>query len=204
MARDASLRGRASDTADENPWAAPGTLEIVRQLVNTLDLEGGIDAIETPRGLSDWLLAQGLVSGRVRVNKTQVQRAVELRERLRDCLQANHERAPVPAAARKVLNDVAERASLVLTLDADGRWRPEVRGRGVDAALGRIVAIVAEAMAAGDWSRLKVCQNDACRWAFYDRSRARTGRWCSMSLCGNRMKQQAWRRRIRARTGEAG
>jgi len=47
----------------------------------------------------------------------------------------------------------------------------------------------------GIWSRLKVCPNEACQWAFYDRSRNRSGRWCMMEVCGNRMKARSFRQR---------
>jgi len=50
-------------------------------------------------------------------------------------------------------------------------------------------------MAAGNWSRLKVCANETCQLAFYDSSRNRSGRWCSMATCGNRMKGRAYRQR---------
>ena len=52
-----------------------------------------------------------------------------------------------------------------------------------------------DAMTAGTWDRLKVCRNDECQWAFYDRSRNRSGAWCTMAVCGNRMKGRAFRRR---------
>jgi predicted RNA-binding Zn ribbon-like protein len=59
---------------------------------------------------------------------------------------------------------------------------------------------VAAAMNDGTWSRLKVCMNDECAWAFYDHARNRSGKWCEMSVCGNRMKARAYRAR---RTGGA-
>jgi len=37
-----------------------------------------------------------------------------------------------------------------------------------------------------------------CQWAFYDRSKNRSGRWCSMRTCGNRTKTRAYRTRRRA------
>ena len=66
---------------------------------------------------------------------------------------------------------------------------------GVSAALGRILATVVRATDEGIWGRLKVCTNDACQWAFYDRSRNRSGKWCTMEVCGNRMKARAFRQR---------
>jgi predicted RNA-binding Zn ribbon-like protein len=58
-----------------------------------------------------------------------------------------------------------------------------------------VLAIVAEAMAEGTWSRLKACREHSCEWAFYDRSRNRSGVWCSMEGCGNRAKARAFRER---------
>ncbi len=42
-----------------------------------------------------------------------------------------------------------------------------------------------------------VCSSDTCQWAFYDRSKNRSGRWCSMQVCGNRTKTRAYRARQR-------
>ncbi|WP_250907209.1 CGNR zinc finger domain-containing protein [Nonomuraea sp. NEAU-A123] len=61
----------------------------------------------------------------------------------------------------------------------------------VDAALAGLLAVVAEAMAAGTWTRLKACREPSCRWAYYDYSRNRRRTWCSMDLCGNRAKARA-------------
>lgn len=180
--------------ADDNP-AAPGDLEKVRQFVNTLDIEDAVDAISTPDALATWLQRHALLEEGVRVEATSVRRAQQLRESIRACLLANHERAAAPPAACAVLNDIAHQAHLTLALDAQGQWHAGAQAMGIDGALGRLVAIVASSMTAGDWQRLKVCLNDSCRWAFYDHSRARTGRWCSMQVCGNRSKQQAWRHR---------
>ena len=93
------------------------------------------------------------------------------------------------------LREAAERGDLALSMTADGTWIGQPRAIGVDGALGALLVIVADAMTTGTWRRLKVCANDACQWAFYDSSRARSGKWCSMQVCGNRAKQQAWRTR---------
>ena len=50
----------------------------------------------------------------------------------------------------------------------------------------------------GTWARLKACANDACAWAFYDRSRNRGGTWCDMASCGNMLKNREFRARRRA------
>jgi predicted RNA-binding Zn ribbon-like protein len=70
----------------------------------------------------------------------------------------------------------------------------------VEAGLGRIVALVAAAMADGTWPRLKVCLADDCQWAFYDLSRNRSAVWCDMRVCGNRHKVRAFRERHEAKS----
>lgn len=72
---------------------------------------------------------------------------------------------------------------------------------------GHLLAIVANAIAAGHFSRLKTCGD--CQWAFYDHTRSGTKRWCGMSkggpqgrACGTIAKVSAFRQRAadRART----
>jgi predicted RNA-binding Zn ribbon-like protein len=66
-------------------------------------------------------------------------------------------------------------------------------------SLGRLIAIMVEAMADGTWSRLKACSAETCQWLFYDTSKNRSGHWCSMRVCGNRAKARQFR--ARRRTG---
>jgi predicted RNA-binding Zn ribbon-like protein len=85
-----------------------------------------------------------------------------------------------------------------------GRPRLEPQGGdGMQAAIGRLLAIAYDAALDGTWQRLKVCRNDTCRWAFYDSSRNRSGAWCTMAICGNRMKGRAFRRRRPVRPATA-
>ena len=62
-----------------------------------------------------------------------------------------------------------------------------------------MVAAVHAGMEEGAWERLKACTNGGCVWAFYDRSKNRSGRWCSMDICGNRIKTRTYRRCTSAR-----
>jgi predicted RNA-binding Zn ribbon-like protein len=70
-------------------------------------------------------------------------------------------------------------------------------GAGATGYLGDVLAAVGRTVAAGTWERLKICANDECRWAFYDRSKNRAGRWCTMAVCGNRTKTRVYRERHR-------
>jgi len=64
-------------------------------------------------------------------------------------------------------------------------------------ALARLAMPLVEAIAAGDTTRFRICDNDACRWAFEDASRAGRRRWCDMATCGNRDKVRRFRSRQR-------
>ena len=45
----------------------------------------------------------------------------------------------------------------------------------------------------GRIGRVKLCQADTCRFAYYDRSRNGSRAWCSMEICGNRQKARSFR-----------
>ena len=85
---------------------------------------------------------------------------------------------------------------LAVTSTAAG---PELTGTGtgVERVASDLVAIVVQAHADGSLARLGVCANGHCGWAFYDRSRNRTGQWCSMAACGQRQKMRRYRARRR-------
>ena len=63
--------------------------------------------------------------------------------------------------------------------------------------LSRITASAAEAIVAGPESRIRICANDECRWAFRDPTKAKTKRWCSDSTCGNRARVRRARAALR-------
>ncbi|WP_153034937.1 CGNR zinc finger domain-containing protein [Amycolatopsis sp. YIM 10] len=156
--------------------AAPGSLELVRRFVNTGEFEAGATSAADSES------------------------AARLRESLRKAMAANNNGAPIAPHARRVINETAECARLTIELDDEGGWSLKPRATGTAAALGSIVAEMVRAMTTDEWSRLKVCVNDACRRAFYDQSRARSRRWCSMRTCGNQSKQKTWRSRRSAGT----
>jgi predicted RNA-binding Zn ribbon-like protein len=172
---------------------APGELELVRLFVNTADLESGVEELSDPAALQAWLGAHGLGSG-MAASAADLDAAKRLREAIRGLLLESN-RASVRKEAAVTLGRTAAQARLGLCFESAGGVRLEPAAPGVAGALGRLVAIVAVAMAAGTWSRLKACQADGCGWAFYDHARNRSRRWCSMAVCGNRTKARSYRRR---------
>jgi predicted RNA-binding Zn ribbon-like protein len=176
--------------------AAPEPLALVQAFANTVAEEGHFrwEAIGDPDSLRSWLSRMGLLAYGERVGKADVARAKEVRKALRSLLAANNG-GEADAAAIRALNLTTERARLTVRFGADGRATLEPGACRVDGALGRVLAAVHASMEEGTWGRLKSCANATCGWAFYDRSKNRSGRWCSMEVCGNRMKTRAYRRR---------
>jgi predicted RNA-binding Zn ribbon-like protein len=175
---------------------APGELERVQAFVNTADLEAETEQLTSPSALVSWLTGHGLTEGRsVRARAADLESAIRLREALRSILLAHVDGEPVPADAAMELDEVACRSRLRLRFDRDGGAALEPQARGVDGALGRLLAIVHRAIETGSWERLKACRQDGCAWAFYDRTKNRSGAWCSMEVCGNRAKARTYRER---------
>jgi predicted RNA-binding Zn ribbon-like protein len=174
---------------------APGPLRLVQRFVNTVDLEGGPELLPDAAALGDWLTSAGLLDAGAQVSPDDHRRAIELREAIRELAAAHAGHDHDPGAAG-VVDAAARRAGLHPVLD-DPATRLEPSAAGVDAALGRVVAAIHAAVAEGTWPRLKACDRHSCRWAFYDRSKNRSGHWCSMAVCGSREKnRRAYRRRV--------
>jgi predicted RNA-binding Zn ribbon-like protein len=175
---------------------APQPLYLVQRFVNSIDLESGEDELESPEALRAWLAERDLLGPGERVGPADLGRAVDVREGLRALLLQNNG-LPLDKARVERLDRVAARASVRV------RFRPGegpalvADAAGVDGALGRLLAIVAESVAEGSWERLKACPREECEWAFYDRSKNRSGRWCKMEVCGNLAKARAFRERRR-------
>jgi predicted RNA-binding Zn ribbon-like protein len=163
--------------------------------VNTKGVDLGADGLASPDDLAAWLADNGLAAPGVVAGATDVRRAIDLREALRAALLANGEGADPDPVALEVLNRVGERIRLVTRFDEHGGTALEPVSEGVDGALGRLLAIVHDAMETGDWRRLKACRNDTCRWVFYDRSKNHSRHWCSMQVCGSQVKARTYRRR---------
>src|SRR5919107_5800355 len=78
----------ATDEADRR-LAAPGDLELVRDFVNTRDLEKGTDRIDAPGRLASWLVEKGLARAGYAPTDEDVARARTFREALRSMLLGN-------------------------------------------------------------------------------------------------------------------
>jgi predicted RNA-binding Zn ribbon-like protein len=175
---------------------APGPLRLVQEFVNTNDIEADRDRLASLDGLRDWLAEQGLLDPATPAASEELANAIELREAVRALAAAHNKFSADTASAVGVLNQAAANARLVPSLSSAEQLALEPQASGVAGALGRLVAIVHQAVADGTWSRLKACARDSCRWAFYDHSKNQSGRWCHPAICGNRERsRRAYERR---------
>jgi predicted RNA-binding Zn ribbon-like protein len=174
---------------------APEPVRLVQRFLNSVDIEEGTDAIDTPAGLRAWLGSVGLPGSRGTASSADVARVLRLREAIRDLLEARTHRVLDGSPARRFDREVR---AVPLRLRSSGdRLDLVPNAAGLDGALATIVGVLARADADGSLARFKVCANDVCRWAYWDGSRNRSGTWCTMAICGNRIKGRAFRRRTR-------
>ncbi len=173
---------------------APGPLRLIQTFVNTLDVARDQDSLGEPEELKAWLASRHLIPESVLVTNDALRNAREVREAIRELLLANNGVSCDPAAV-SILTHVAADARLVPRLTGEVTVALEPLAPGVAGALGRLISVVFTSMLNGTWARLKACHNGTCQWAFYDRSKNRSGRWCAMGVCGNRIKARVYRLR---------
>ena len=176
---------------------APGRLALVQSFVNTRNVMHGYDLLEDPEEATAWLRDQGFLGEDAGVVALDLRRLVAFREGLRGLL-LSHNGEPGGEAGAGALNGLAGSAPLYVRFDAEGEplLEPGVgSGSPVEEVMGRVVAAVVTGAGEGTWRRLKACRNEGCQWAFYDRSKNRSGSWCTMDVCGARAKMSAYRQR---------
>jgi predicted RNA-binding Zn ribbon-like protein len=187
---------------------APGALEMVREFVNSVDLEKPeTDAFRGPASAIAWAGAHGFSplvvggEGDAEIEPAELEPLRLLRESLRAELLAHTGDGP---AAWPKLATLLGGTGLQVVFAADGMLRLAPRGERLPLAQhirAAIAAAVYDAVRDGTWARLKACRKHSCRFAFFDNSKNGSGAWCSMAVCGNRVKAE--RRRARERRESA-
>lgn len=171
---------------------APGELRIIHAFVNTADRRMGTERLTSPRALADWLASEGLPGAGEELTEADLRRALAVREGLRALLAVNNG-AALDAKAVARLEEAASPRFRV-SFAGDGTAHLQTVSEGLDAAFGRLLAIVVTAQHGGEWRLLKACANAACRGAFYDFTKNHTGTWCATRRCGNLLNARAYRR----------
>jgi predicted RNA-binding Zn ribbon-like protein len=174
---------------------APMPLLRVQRFVNTRDIEDATDLLDVPATAREWLVEAALVDRAAGLSESDLERARAVREAIRALIEADGRGADGRLGPLRWLA-ASHRAQL--TLAEDGTIAVEnSRCGGLDDGLFELLLIIHASQQDGTWSRLKICGNDECRWAFFDRSRNQQGSWCNMAVCGNRIKNRELRARRR-------
>jgi len=183
--------------------------------LNTDDLEHGFPVERLP-SLDDalaWFVGRGVIHGegadRVRSQvmanpaaaNRDLARVHAVRGALREVADAiADQRPPRPGSLDTVNRALHARQVIELVPASDGCVAVDHRhvGDPIDDALARLADPLVMELTSGQPERIKICDNDTCRWVFYDTSRTGKRRWCDMATCGNRAKAARHRARARA------
>ena len=176
---------------------ASGDLGLIQAFVNTLDLMPRTEQLENPNTLQAWLVANRLLEPSETVSEDDWRHALAVREAIRNVIGGNNG-LPVYPVDVATLNQAASQSRLRMRFGRGGKPRVEPEAPGAVGAIGKLVATLYAAMQDEEWTRLKLCGSDECRWVFYDRSKNHSSRWCTMASCGNREKARRFRRKNKA------
>lgn len=180
----------------------PPAVRLVRDFVNTYEPQVDEEALTAPERLRDWFADRGLVPADARLRPADLALAITVREGLRSVLLGHAGHRADPAALADLDRGLA--AVPVRMTFADGGPRLAAAGGGaLGSALAQILDAVRRCAEEQTWTRLKVCDRDTCRWAYYDASRNQARRWCSMAGCGNYVKMRRAYAARKRRTGAA-
>ncbi|HWS33269.1 MAG TPA: CGNR zinc finger domain-containing protein [Actinoplanes sp.] len=178
---------------------APNGFALVQELLNTRPAMSYAPDLLASNDDAQWWVTETLalwsrVSGLPA--PTLLLTAADLRSmrRLRGALEQ-----VVVAGPRPEQDDSMPPADVQVSLVPDGTgWvRVVPTGRGVRWLASALWAEALLAQQAGLWPRLKLCNNQACRAAFFDTSRNNSGVWHDVSTCGNTANLRAFRERRR-------
>jgi predicted RNA-binding Zn ribbon-like protein len=175
---------------------APMPLLLVQAFVNTRDLEDESDLLSDADKARAWLVDAGLLGPGSAMTPTDLELARTVRESIRNLLEPGDRRDRVDDLG--ALRELADSHQPQLIVGDGGVLALENPPHDdLAGGLFELLLIIRGAQEDGSWSRLKVCANPDCRWAFYDRSRNQQGNWCNMAVCGNRLKNRQLRARRR-------
>jgi predicted RNA-binding Zn ribbon-like protein len=195
-------------------------LEDTFDFLNTDDLENGspLERLPTLDDALSWFVERGVIHGegadrlghQAESDPVAAQRELTrihgVRRALRDVADAIVEQRPPQAGALETVNRALHARQVIeLVPSSDGCVAVDHRhvGDPIDDALARLCDPLVTELTSGNPERIRVCDNDRCRWVFFDTSRTGRRRWCDMSTCGNRAKAARHRAKSKAATEEA-
>jgi len=187
--------------------------------VNTLDFSPDPhDHLDSPRAVLEWLCNHDLLHVEAKEDLLRhydaspeaggrvLARLLRAREAMRGILEKTAgRRAPNPADLAELNRALRTHYVYELVLAPDGvRIEHRHQGDPVEGAIARLVESIARELTQGHPERVRICQNEKCRWVFADTSRTGRRKWCEMSTCGNRAKVARYRARQRIAASPTG
>jgi predicted RNA-binding Zn ribbon-like protein len=172
--------------------------------LNTLDLDDGqlLEHFESPSDAANWFVQHGLLHDDEAHgwSEPDLERVRDARAGLRAVVDAIAESRTPPTAAVQRVNEILDGRPMSRLVLEDGAVRVGHRHRGPASAeaLVPIAEAIVDEIAEGRPDRFRICDNDRCRWTFFDASPTGRRRWCDMKTCGNRAKAARHRARVKA------
>ena len=173
---------------------APGRLRLVQAFLNSTNTKSGRDDFSSAAELKAWLVEEQLIPEKAAIAESDVGQAAAVRDALIRLIESRAD-GKIDSNAVDVLNRSTRSAQMCVSFGSEGRVQLEPLAPAVDGALGKLIAIVVDAMSDGTWENLKICRGFDCSWAFYDRSKNHSGAWCDINDCGNVAKARSYRAR---------
>ena len=190
-------------------------VETTFDFLNTLDHDDGFPRENLPTfdGAVTWFADRGLIhdEGAVRLRRDAISRP---RVAARNLERVHAVRAALREVADSVVEHRAAKKDALTTVNLALHARQVIElapspdgvsvdhrhvGDPVDDSLARLSEALVSELTGGDPDRIRICDNDTCRWIFYDTSRTGRRRWCDMATCGNRAKAARHRAKMSLR-----
>jgi predicted RNA-binding Zn ribbon-like protein len=180
------------------------SVETTFDFLNTLDHDDGFPREQLPTfdGAVSWFADRGLIhhEGAARLRKDAISkprvtardlaRIHTVRGALREVADSVVEHRAANTEALATVNDALHARQVIELAPSPDGVSVDHRhvGDPVDDALARLSEALVAELTGGHPERIRICDNDTCRWIFYDTSRTGRRRWCDMATCGNRAK----------------
>ncbi len=180
------------------------TVETTFDFLNTLDYDDGFpnEKLPTLDGVLTWFADQGVIHhegadrkrrhdvSRPRVAAADLERVRTVRAALREVADSVVEHRAARKEALETVNRALHARQVIELAPSPDGVNVDHRhvGDPIDDALARLSEALVAELTGGHPERIRICDDDTCRWLFYDTSRTGRRRWCDMATCGNRAK----------------
>jgi predicted RNA-binding Zn ribbon-like protein len=170
---------------------APGGLALVQGLLNTRSTASGFPDLLDDESTAERWLVEGLREWGELAGSDPIEQMVSadglaelraLRDRVRSYVQGDRVGVRIDQPIAVVSNE-------------DGTLRTQPTGTGMRWVESAIWGAVLMAQDRDTLRRLKLCRNEMCGSAFYDRSKNSSGVWHDVHVCGNAANLRASRAR---------